>query len=94
VRIHVVTPDDPLSARVHEESVATIIVGKTMEIDLILPSSDPEAREAIQTLHRLGLRTVMLTFLVFQFLPIVTMYFLPETGPGRARYEIETAAAS
>jgi MFS family permease len=42
----------------------------------------------------IGLRTVMLTFLVFQFLPIVTMYFLPETGPGRTRYEIETAAAS
>jgi hypothetical protein len=25
-------------------------------------------------------------------LPIVTMYFLPETGPGRTRYEIEAAA--
>jgi len=48
VRIHVVTPDDPLSARVHEEGVAAIIVDKTMEIDLVLPSSDPEAREAIQ----------------------------------------------
>jgi CP family cyanate transporter-like MFS transporter len=41
----------------------------------------------------IGLRTVMLGFLVFQFLPIVTMYFLPETGPGRTRYEIEAAAA-
>jgi CP family cyanate transporter-like MFS transporter len=41
----------------------------------------------------IGLRTVMLGFLVFQFLPIVTMYFLPETGPGRTRYEIATAAA-
>ncbi len=40
---------------------------------------------------RIGLRTVMLGFLVFQFLPIVTMYFLPETGPGRARYEIAAA---
>jgi CP family cyanate transporter-like MFS transporter len=39
----------------------------------------------------IGLRTVMLGFLVFQFLPIVTMYFLPETGPGRPRYEIEPA---
>jgi hypothetical protein len=48
VRIHVVTPDDPLSARVHDEGVAAVIVGKTMEIDLVLPSSDPEAREAIQ----------------------------------------------
>src|SRR5208282_2807277 len=42
---------------------------------------------------RIGLRPVMLGFLVFQFLPIVTMYFLPETGPGRARYEIAAATA-
>ncbi|HEY6419194.1 MAG TPA: MFS transporter [Candidatus Binataceae bacterium] len=35
-----------------------------------------------------GLRNVMLGFLVFQFLPIVCMYLLPETGPRRARYEI------
>ena len=41
-----------------------------------------------------GLRTVMLGFLIFQFLPIVTMYFLPETGPGRRRYEIAAASAS
>jgi CP family cyanate transporter-like MFS transporter len=39
----------------------------------------------------IGLRTVMLGFLVFQFLPIITMYFLPETGPGRTRYEIEAS---
>ncbi|MHB8383596.1 MAG: MFS transporter [Candidatus Binataceae bacterium] len=38
-----------------------------------------------------GLRAVMLSFLVFQFLPIVTMYFLPETGPGKTRYEITAA---
>jgi MFS transporter, CP family, cyanate transporter len=37
----------------------------------------------------IGLRAVMLFFLVFQFLPIVTMYLLPETGPGRRRREIE-----
>ena len=43
---------------------------------------------------RIGLRAVMLGFLVFQFLPIVTMYFLPETGPSRARYEIAAASAS
>ncbi len=41
-----------------------------------------------------GLKAVMLGFLVFQFLPIVTMYFLPETGPGRARYEIAGAAGA
>jgi len=43
---------------------------------------------------RIGLRTVMLGFLVFQFLPIVTFYFLPETGPSRARYEIAGASAA
>ncbi len=36
-----------------------------------------------------GLKAVMLSFLVFQLLPIVTMYFLPETGPGKTRYKIE-----
>jgi len=41
-----------------------------------------------------GLKVVMLGFLVFQFLPIVTMYFLPETGPGRARYEIAGASSA
>ncbi|HEY2662976.1 MAG TPA: hypothetical protein VGI47_01455, partial [Candidatus Binataceae bacterium] len=40
-----------------------------------------------------GLRAVMLGFLLFQFLPIVCMYLLPETGRGRARAELATAAA-
>jgi MFS family permease len=35
-----------------------------------------------------GLRNVMLAFLVFQFLPIVCMYLLPETGPRRQHREI------
>jgi MFS transporter, CP family, cyanate transporter len=42
----------------------------------------------------IGLRAVMLSFLIFQFLPIVTMYLLPETGPGRRQYEIAAAEAS
>jgi MFS transporter, CP family, cyanate transporter len=42
----------------------------------------------------IGLRAVMLSFLIFQFLPIVTMYLLPETGPGRRHYEIAAAEAS
>jgi MFS family permease len=41
-----------------------------------------------------GLKTVMLGFLAFQFLPIVMMYLLPETGPGRTRYEIAPAAGA
>ena len=40
----------------------------------------------------MGLKSVMLVFLAFQFLPIICMYLLPETGPGRTR--IEVAAAS
>jgi MFS family permease len=40
-----------------------------------------------------GLRNVMLAFLVFQVLPIVCMYLLPETGPRRARYEIGAASS-
>jgi CP family cyanate transporter-like MFS transporter len=43
---------------------------------------------------RIGLRAVMLGFLVFQFLPIVMFYLLPETGPGRARYEIAAASTN
>jgi hypothetical protein len=31
----------------------------------------------------IGLKNVMMFFLVFQFLPIVCMYLLPETGKGR-----------
>ncbi len=42
---------------------------------------------------RIGLTPVMLGFLVFQFLPIVAMYMLPETGPSRARYAIGVEAA-
>ena len=39
----------------------------------------------------IGLREVMLGFLAFQILPTVALYFLPETGPGRA--SVEKAAA-
>ena len=35
----------------------------------------------------IGLRQVMLGFLVFQILPTVALYLLPETGPGRAGVE-------
>jgi hypothetical protein len=33
---------------VHEEGAAAVLADKDMEIDLVLPSSDPDAREAIQ----------------------------------------------
>ena len=42
----------------------------------------------------IGLKNVMMFFLVFQFLPIVCMYLLPETGKGRttAAHTITAAA--
>jgi hypothetical protein len=48
VQIHVVFPDDPAAAQVHEEGVAVVAAGKTMTLDVVLPSDDPEAREFIQ----------------------------------------------
>jgi MFS family permease len=39
-----------------------------------------------------GLREVLLGFLAFQLMPIVATYFLPETGPGRARIEVVAAS--
>jgi hypothetical protein len=50
VRIRVVTPDDPLFPQVHEEDVAAVLTDKTIELDLVLPSADPDAREAVQRL--------------------------------------------
>jgi len=41
----------------------------------------------------IGLRNVMMFFLVFQFLPIICMYLLPETGKGRAT-QLQAATAS
>jgi MFS family permease len=42
----------------------------------------------------LGLRNVMMVFLVFQFLPIVCMYLLPETGKGRTTSPQAVTAAA
>jgi MFS family permease len=41
-----------------------------------------------------GLKAVMVAFLGFQFLPIVLMYFLPETGPGRRAAVSQVATVS
>ncbi|HTT77873.1 MAG TPA: MFS transporter [Candidatus Binataceae bacterium] len=38
-----------------------------------------------------GLRNVMAGFLVLQLMPIVAMYLLPETGPGRKRFVMASA---
>ena len=41
----------------------------------------------------IGLKNVMMFFLVFQFLPIGCMYLLPETGKGRTT-QVQTATAA
>jgi hypothetical protein len=48
VHIHVLTPDDPLTAKINREAAAVFSQGKTMKIEAVLPSSDPGAREFIQ----------------------------------------------
>ena len=42
----------------------------------------------------IGLRNVMMFFLVFQFLPIICMYLLPETGKGRTTAAQSITAAA
>jgi hypothetical protein len=48
VHIHIMTPDDPLIAKINREAAAVFSQGTTMKIEAVLPSSDPNAREFIQ----------------------------------------------
>lgn len=48
VHIHILTPDDPLTAKINREAFAFFSQGETMKIEAVLPSSDPNAREFIQ----------------------------------------------
>jgi len=48
VHIHIMTPDDPLTAKINREAAAVFSQGATMKIEAVLPSSDPNAREFIQ----------------------------------------------
>ena len=48
VHIHVLTPDDPLTAKINREAAAVFSQGATMKIEAVLPSSDPNAREFVQ----------------------------------------------
>lgn len=48
VHIHIITPDDPLADQIREEGVQVIADGKSMRIEAVLPSTDPDAREFIQ----------------------------------------------
>jgi hypothetical protein len=48
VHIHVLTPDDPLTAKIDREAAAVFAQGTTMKLEAVLPSTDPDAREFIQ----------------------------------------------
>ncbi len=48
VHIHIITPDDPLLAKINREASAVFSQGSTMKIEAVLPSTDPNAREFIQ----------------------------------------------
>jgi hypothetical protein len=48
VHIHVLTPDDPLTAKINREASGVFLQDKTMRIEAVLPSIDPTAREFIQ----------------------------------------------
>jgi hypothetical protein len=48
VHIRIMTPDDPLLAKVDREASAVFAEGTTMKIEAVLPSTDPNAREFIQ----------------------------------------------
>jgi hypothetical protein len=48
VHIHIMTPDDPLTAKINREAEAVFAQGTTMKIEAVLPVSDPQAREFVQ----------------------------------------------
>lgn len=48
VHIHIMTPDDPLNAKIDRETARVFSQGTSMRIEAILPPSDPNPREFIQ----------------------------------------------
>ncbi|MEI9999534.1 MAG: hypothetical protein WDO13_10385 [Verrucomicrobiota bacterium] len=48
VHIHVLTPDDPLTAKINREASAVFSQGATMKIEAVVPIDDPDAREFVQ----------------------------------------------
>jgi hypothetical protein len=48
VHIHVVTPDDPLAAKISHPAAQVLLQDNTMVIDAYVPIGDPDAREFIQ----------------------------------------------
>jgi hypothetical protein len=48
VHIHVITPDDPLAAKIDHEAAQVLLQDGTMTIDAYVPLEDPDAREFVQ----------------------------------------------
>jgi len=48
VHIHILTPDDPLTAKVNREAAAVFADHDTMKIEAVLPANDPDARIFLQ----------------------------------------------
>jgi hypothetical protein len=48
VHIRIMSPDDPLLAKIDREAAAVFAQGTTMKLEAVVPSSDPNAREFIQ----------------------------------------------
>jgi hypothetical protein len=48
VHIHVLTPDDPLTAKIDREASQVFAQGDTMRIEAVVPLDDPNAREFVQ----------------------------------------------
>jgi hypothetical protein len=55
VHIHVLTPDDPLTATINREAAQVVLQGDTMMIDAVVPVDDPDAREFIQRQYVIAL---------------------------------------
>lgn len=48
VHIHVLTPDDPLTAKINREASAVFAQGNSLRVEIVVPASDPNAREYVQ----------------------------------------------
>ncbi len=48
VHVTIVTPDDPLADKIHEERIGVAVMDKTMRIDATLPSGDPALKAFVQ----------------------------------------------
>ncbi len=55
VHIHILTPDDPLTAKIDREASAVFSQGTTMKLEAVVPVDDPNVREFIQRQYVIAL---------------------------------------